>query len=104
MEHRRMSRIRITSIDSARSYEPKRWLGFHHGAYLHRRSMSAEELVTMQVKSIMHLPCWVVFGNIQSREVVPVIINAWAIFNLAAHTHKDLQELLCCLRNRVNAS
>ena len=43
-----------------------------HIAYLHRRGMSAQECMIVDIKCIMHLACRVIVRNVQSFKIIKI--------------------------------
>ena len=75
MKHWRMRLIGIASIHTARRDDANRDAFFHHGTYLHRRRVSSQQVATRKIKRIVHGAGRVIFGNIQSREIVEIILD-----------------------------
>src|SRR5262245_24803944 len=66
--------------------------------------MSAEQHVVGDKKGVLHIPRWMILGNIQRFEIVVVILDIWPAGDLESHTPKDIDDLIHHKRQRVNSS
>src|SRR5262245_27840962 len=66
--------------------------------------MGAEQHTAGDKKGILHIPRWMILGNIESLKVVVVVFDVRTTGDLESHTPKDIDDLIHHKRQRVNSS
>src|SRR3546814_10696238 len=80
MEHGRMRRVTVGSINPARRDDADRRLLPCHRADLHGRSMSAQQhamsvALVREIECVVHRTRWMGLRDVERPEIVPVILN-----------------------------
>ncbi len=96
-----MGRVVIVAINRAGNDDLQRRLTAFHGANLHRRSMSSQQVGAGDEKSILHVARRMVFGNIERFEVVIIVLDIGTAGDFETHAQKDLDDLVDHQRYRV---
>src|SRR5690606_12139086 len=94
MEHRRVSLIRITTVNTARTYDLDWWLLSFHGTNLHTRRMRTQQMVHIKIESIVHGTRRVMTWNVQCFKVVIIIFNFRTCCNRKTCLGKELANTL----------
>ena len=94
-----MGGVVIAAVSPARHDDPDRWFRFHHSANLDRRGMGAEHQTVVvvrarKVKGIMLLARRMVRGDVERREVMPVILDVRAFGDAELHFPQDRHHLV----------
>ena len=65
--------------------------------------MGAQNLAgrILDPERVLHVACRMIFGNVQSSEVVPVVLELGACGDAKAHTAKNIRDLADSNRHRV---
>src|SRR5262245_4745112 len=66
--------------------------------------MGAEQHTAGHKKSVLHIPRWMILGNIEGLKVVVVVFDVRTTGDLESHTPKDIDDLIHHQRQRVNSS
>ena len=101
MEHRRVRRIAVAAIHTARRDDANGWLLRGHSADLDRRCVRAQNHflaiprhMVGEVKSIMHCTRRMRLRNIERSEIVPVVFNFWPFGHSKSHIGENLCQLV----------
>ena len=106
VEHRRVGRVPVIAEHAARHEDADRRLFGHHGAHLHRTRMGTEHfrqriVAGLQEEGVMRLARRVAFGEVQRREIVPVVLDVRAFGHAEAHVAEDRGDFLEHLHHRM---
>ena len=66
---------------------------FHH-ARLDIARVGSEQDVGVDIESVLHVPCWVVFGEIECFEVIVVGVDIGTILDGESHTRIDIEHFV----------
>jgi len=88
---------------AARSDDPNGRRMALHGANLDVAGVGAEKVIGVEVEGILHVAGWVIFGEVQSLEVIVVSVNIGAELDGKAHADEDVEDALEHLLDRVDA-
>ena len=73
VEHRRVGGINgITAIHPSGSHDPHRRRVLFEVTDLHRGGVGPHQQITTEIKGVLHVPGWMVLGDVQRSEVVVV--------------------------------
>ena len=106
VEHRRVGRVPVITVDTARHEDAdRRFLGLHH-AHLNRAGMGAKHFwrrafLRVEEEGVMGFARRVTFREVQRGEIMPVILNVRAFGDGEAHIAEDSGDLFEDLHDRV---
>ena len=104
MEHRRVSQIGITAINSPRTdHLERRRTAFHH-PHLNRRRMRPQNSRRVYIKSVVHRTRRMVRGNIERFEVMIIIFDFGALGHFVTAACEYGRDALYSLRNWVQTA
>src|SRR4030095_3216730 len=66
--------------------------------------MGAEQHAAADKKGVLHIPRWMILGNIEGFKVVVVVLDVRTTGDLEAHTPKDIDDLVHDRRQRVSSA
>ena len=109
MEHRRVRRIAVAAIHTARRDNTNGRFLRRHGADLDRRCVRTQNHFlaiachfVREIKCIVHCTRRMRLWNIERSEIVPVVLNLRPFGHSKAHIGKNLRQLVHNLADGVN--
>ena len=87
---------RITAIHPPRSNDANRWGVVLHVANLHWRRVGSQQQIPLQIKRVLHIPCRMVFRDIEGREVVVVLLHFRAFRHAVPQSQEEIDDLFSC--------
>ena len=110
MEHRRVRRIAVGSVDPARRNEPQRRALRQHRADLNRRGMRAQQhlaalrIAVREIEGVVHRAGGMTFRHVERGEVVPVVLDLRPGCHGKAEIGEYLRQFVHHLADRVAAA
>src|SRR3989338_3515707 len=92
MEHRRVSRIIVVTVNRSGDDDLERGVTTLHDADLNRRGMGPEHALLRDEKGILHVPRGMILGHIEGLEIMIVILDVGAAGNLESHPQKNVYD------------
>ena len=89
-----MGSVVIVAIDGSRDDDLERRLAALHSADLYRRRMGPQQHAVGDKKSVLHIPSWMILGNIEGLKVVVIILDVRTTGDLESHAPKDIDDLV----------
>src|SRR5262245_9643058 len=91
MEHRRVGRVESVSPEYAsRADDPYRRLHLFHRSYLHRRSMSSQDLIFGYKECVARIPRRMPDRKVERIEIVIGALDFGTVFYRVAHGNEDI--------------